>query len=151
MVNQPNLKKGLPILRDKAVVSDAFCDPIELREQFIVFNKVRKYLRKPDFPHQVFFVRRMFPGELEQADKTLGELDRVSHFQQQIDPSKQLDVLGINLRITSFERLVPLNSHIKSRLSSCSNLPLLTIQGHISCGDQALSDWGTSHFFKLPL
>lgn len=142
MVNQPNFKKSLPILFDEAVIGDAVGDPVELCEQLVVLDEMGKNLRKPDFPHHIFFIGRMLPGEFEQADQTLGELDRVRHVQQQIDPTKQLHMLCVDLRITDFERLVPLDSHVKPQFDVGANLPALALN---EAGDlEPVNGWGTS-------
>ena len=64
----------------------------------------------------------MLPGMPEQRDNTLGETNCVGHFEQQIDPAKQLLMLSVNFGITYLENIGPWNLHIKLGLKLYSSV-----------------------------
>jgi hypothetical protein len=57
--------------------------------------------------------QKMLPGMPEQAENTLGEANRIGHFEQQIDETKQLLMLSVNFSVTYFESISPWNRHTK--------------------------------------
>jgi hypothetical protein len=116
MVNQPRTKKGLPIAPDKRFIGNTFSNLVELSQQFVMLNEVWKNFRVVDSSHHVFFVGKMLSGVPEQADDTFGEANCVGHFEQQVNPTKQLLMLGVDFSITYLKSIRPGNWHTKHSL-----------------------------------